>query len=343
MTALSEAAPDSRAASSPEGDEDRWHGQAFGLSLDGTFPVGELFEGPSSAHARKTSLEVVSPRALEDAWSREDAHVLRDLRDAEGHRQLTIEEHPDLGYRLDAPAYGRYVLSRDGSLVLCNPKDIPGWEWQAFLIGQVLPLAAVLRGLEGVHASAVGLAGHVIALVADSHGGKSSLAINLTLRGASFVTDDVLALERRGERIVGHPGAAVTSVRHAEAKALGPAALERLGTVVGRDEHELRVAVRREQRPLPLGAIYFIVRSDQPAEAAVEEVSPPDPRLLLGSTFNGFVRMADRLVNQLDLYAHTARTVPVFRALIAPGVDARTLAGSIEAHALSTVEDRAVS
>lgn len=342
MTTLSETVPDSSAASSPESDEGRWHGQAFGLGLDGTFPTGGLFEGNSGVHARKTSLELVSARALEDAWSREDAHVLRDLRDAEGRRQLAIEEHPDLGYLLDAPAYGLYVLSREGSLVLCNPAEIPRWEWQAFLIGQVLPLAAVLHGLEVVHASAVGLAGRAIALVADSHGGKSSLAVNLALRGASFVTDDVLTLERRGEGIVGHPGAAVTSVRHAEARAIGPTGLKQLGTVVGRDEHELRVAVEREQRPLPLGAIYFIVRRDQ-ADAVVEEVSPPDPRLLIGSTFNGFVRVADRLVNQLDLYAHMARTVPVFRAIIAPGVDAQTLASSIEAHALSAIEDGAVS
>ncbi len=337
---MSETVPDSRAAPSSPGDGDRWHGQAFGLDLEGGFPAGRLFEGDSTALARRTSVEVVSAPMLEEAWSREDAHLLRDLRDGEDRGLLAIEEHPELGYRLDAPAYGRYVLSRDGSLVLCDPNQIAHWEWQAFLIGQVLPLAAVLHGLEAVHASAVGLAEHAVALVADSHGGKSSLAVNLALRGASFVTDDVLALERRGQRIVAHPGAAITSVRHAEASALGQTALERLGTVVGQDEHELRMAVEREQRVLPLGAIYFIVRRDQPGEPLVEEVSAPDPRLLLGSTFNGFVRATERLVNQLDLYAHTARTVPVFRAIISPGVDARTLAGSIEEHALSTIEGR---
>lgn len=341
MTAVSETVPLSPAA--PHREEGRWHGQAFGFGLDGAFPAGRLFEGESTGHARKTSVEVVSGRMLEEAWSRDGAQLLRDLRDGEGRRLLAIEEHPELGYRLDAPFYGRYVLSRNGAVLLCAPRRIVRWQWQAFLIGQVLPLAAVLHGLEVVHASAVGLAQHAIALVADSHGGKSSLAVNLALRGASFVTDDVLALERRGERIVAHPGAAVTSVRHAEARALGPAGLERLGTVVGRDEHGLRVAVERERRALPLGAIYFIRRSDEPAGAIVEEVSPPDPRLLLGSTFNGFVRAADRLVSQLDLYARTARTVPVFRAIISPGVDAQTMAGSIEAHALGTIEGRAVS
>ncbi|MDQ3586760.1 MAG: hypothetical protein M3375_00170 [Actinomycetota bacterium] len=338
---MSETVPDLRAAPSTHSDQSRWHGQAFGLGLDGAFLAGGPFEGHSSAHARTTTLELVSADVLERAWSREDAQPLRDLHDAGGHRLLAIEEHPDLGYRLNAPAYGRYVISGDGSLVLCTPNQIARWQWQAFLIGQVLPLAAVLRGLEVVHASAVGLAEHAIALVADSHGGKSSLAFNLALRGASFVTDDVLALERREERIVAHPGAAVTSVRHAEARAIGPTGLKRLGTILGRDEHELRVAVEREQRALPLGAIYFIGRRDQPGETLVEEVAPPDPRLLLGSTFNGFVRTSDRLVNQLDLYAHTARTVPVFRAIISPGVDAQTLAGSIEAHAFSAIEGRA--
>jgi hypothetical protein len=228
-------------------------------------------------------------------------------------------------------------VARHGERILCAPSELAEWEWQAFVIGQVLPLAAVLQGLETVHGSAVVLGDHVIGLIADSHGGKSSLAINLIRRGAAFVADDVLALERADERILVHPGPTLASVRHAEAAAVGPAALGRLGTVVGRDEHELRMVMEREPRALDLAALYFIQRSEDEPASAVRELEP-DPQLLLGNTFNGFVRAPARLTRQLDLYAQLARTVPTFGAIVSPAMDAYGLAGCIQAHALSVIE-----
>jgi hypothetical protein len=323
--------------------EGRWRGVAFGLQLEANFHARGVLEedgdGPdrlTDGPPRACSLALVSAEALEAEWPRE-ALVLRDLRDRFDRRLLTIEEHPEAGYRLDAPGYGRYLVTRHGKRILCAPSDLPEWEWQAFMIGQVLPLAAVLQGLEAVHGSAVALGDHVIGLVADSHGGKSSLAVNLIRCGGAFVADDVLALERADGRILVHPGPTLASVRHAEATAIGPAALGRLGTVVGRDEHELRVAMEREPRTLGLAALYFIQRSEHEPENAVREIEP-DPRLLLGNTFNGFVRTPVRLIRQLDLYAQLARTVPTFGAIVSPAVDAHGLAGGIQAHASSLIE-----
>ncbi len=323
--------------------ERRWHGAAFGLRLDADFPARGVLDdddGGPDAHAggpaRRCSLARVGADALAAEWPDEEASTLRDLRDRSDRPLLTIEEHAEAGFRLDAPGYGRYLVARDGSRILCAPSDLPDWEWQAFLIGQVLPLAAVLHGLEAVHASAVALGDHVVGLVADSRGGKSSLAVNLIRRGAAFLADDVLALERAGDRILVHPGPTLASVRHAEADAIGPAALRRLGTVVGRDEHELRVAMEHEPRTLPLAALYFVEHANDEPDSAVRALEP-DPRLLLGSTFNGFVRTPARLVGQLDLYAQLARTVPTFGAIVSPAVDAYGLAGSIHVHALGVI------
>lgn len=323
--------------------ERRWRGVAFGLALEADFHAWGVLEddgaGPDRLPdwpARACSLTLVCAEALEAEWPHEEALVLRDLRDDSGRRLLTIEEHAQVGYRLDAPGYGRYLVARQGGRILCAPSDLPEWEWQSFVIGQALPLAAVLHGLEVVHGSAVALDDQVIGLVADSHGGKSSLAINLIRRGAALVADDVLALERTGERIVVHPGPTLVSVRHAEAAAIGPAAVERLGTVVGRDQHELRVAMEREPRPLDLAALYFIQRSEDEPDSPVRELEP-NPRLLLGNAFNGFVRTSVRLVRQLDLYAHLACAVPTFAAIVSPAVDAYALAGCIQAHASTVI------
>ena len=323
--------------------EPRWRGDAFGLTLEADFQARGVLEEDadrpgrlSGGPVRACSLALVSQEALESEWPHKEAEMLRDLCDRAERRLLSIEEHPEAGYLLDAPGYGRYLVRRHGERILCAPSDQPAWEWQAFVIGQVLPLAAVLHGLEVVHGSAVALGDRAIGLVADSHGGKSSLAINLVRRGAGFVADDVLALERADEQILVHPGPTLASVRHAEATAIGPAALERLGTIVGRDEHELRVAMERDPRTLGLAALYFIERSKEEPDSAVRE-RDPDPQLLLGNTFNGFVRTPARLVGQLDLYAQLARTVPTFGAIVSPALDAYGLAGCIEAHAASAV------
>lgn len=328
-------------ASAGAGGGVRCRGQAFGLHLDAGFPVRGLLERQPPAapdarrgeDARRSSLDLASRAVLDATWPQDEADLLRDLRGRDNRPLLTIEQHEEAGFRLHAPEYGRYQLARDGSRILCAPSDVPPWQWQAFLIGQILPLAAVLHGLEAVHGSAVAFGEQAVGLVGNSHGGKSSLAINLVRRGAAFVADDVLALESDGRRILVHAGPALASVRHAEARAVGPAALERLGPVVGRDDQELRIAMQRKPQARALAALYFVERSDAEPTRAVEELAP-DPRLLLGSTFNGFVRTPARLVGQLDLYARLARTVPTFRAIISPGVDAYGLAGSIRAHAL---------
>ncbi len=324
--------------------ERHWRGVAFGLQLDADFFARGLLEEGSEEPDRHSvgpehacSLALVHPDALEAHWPHDDARVLGSVRDRSGSRLLTIEEHPEAGYRLDAPAYGRYLIARDGARILCAPSDLTDWEWQAFLIGQVLPLAAVLHGFEAVHASAVALEGHVIGLVADSRGGKSSLAINLIRRGAAFVADDVLALQRAGERILVHPGPTLANVRNAEADAIGPTALRLLGTVVGSDEHELRLAMKGEPRRLALAALYFIERSQAEPDSALREVEP-DLRLLLGHAFSNFVRTPARLVGQLDLYAQLTRTVPTFGAIVSPAVDAYELAGCIHTHASTLIQ-----
>jgi len=329
-------------ASRPRGER-RWRGGAFGLQLEADFFAAGLLEedadrpaGHPRESGRACSLALVCADELEAHWPLEQARVLCDLHDRAGRRLLTIEEHPEGGYQFDAPAYGRYVVARDGGRILCVPGDQPDWEWQAFLIGQVLPLAAVLHGRVAMHASAVSLGDHVIGLVAESRGGKSSLAINLIRHGAAFVADDVVALERAGERILVHPGPRLASVRHAEADALGPTALQHLGALVGRDEHEQRVTLQGEPRTLRLAALYFIERSEEVSHGAIRELEP-GPSLLLGHTFSNLVRTPALRVGQLDVFSQIARTVPTFTATVSPDSNAYSLAGSIHEHALRVI------
>jgi hypothetical protein len=313
-------------------------GQAFGLELEGAFRAPGLLEGEAGDGPRRTTIELVPARVLDSGWSRTEAVRLCELRDTAGSVRLTIDEHPALGYRLLAPAYGRYILSRDGGVVRCAPSRTAPWRWQSFLIGQLLPAAAVLRGLEILHASAVIIAGRAVVLTGRSQAGKSSLAINLLRRGTPFLADDVVALESAGSDVLAHPGAGLASVRRSEADAIGQQEFGRLGSTIGRDEHEVRLRICRSPAPAPLGVLYAIDRGEEAVETAFEPAS--DPRLLLGNPFSSFIRSPERLTRQLDVYAHVTRTTPVFRVCVPPTVDAATLAGSVYEHALSVLEGR---
>lgn len=311
-------------------------GQAFGLELEGAFRAPGLLDGQAGNGPRRTAIELVPARVLDSAWPRSEAVRLGELRTTEGRVRLTIDEHPVLGYRLHSAPYGRFLVSRDGGLVRCAPRRSAAWRWQSFLVGQLLPAAAVLHGLEILHASAVIIAGRAVALTGHSRAGKSSVAINLLRRGTPFLADDVVALEPAGDHVLTHPGPALTSVRHSEAETIGPQELGKLGATVGRDEHEVRLAIRRSPAPAPLGVLYAIDRGGEAVETAFEPASDAGP--LLDNPFSGFIASPERLMRQLDVYAHVARTTAMFRVRVPPTVDAATLAGSVHDHALSILE-----
>lgn len=260
---------------------------------------------------------------------------------ADGQIAISLHEHERLGYRFFARDFGIYVIERDLSRIRCAPTHVAPWQWQRFLTSQVLPLVALLHGIEVFHASAVALAEHSIALVGGSGVGKTSLAVNLVRRGAAFFADDVLTLERSGEGIVAHPGAAVANLRRAEAALIAAADGRLPGDVVGEDAEDVRVAMRREHRPLPLAAVYFLERSDRVGALAIKAID--DPYLILGSTFNVFVRTPDRLRNQLEICARIASSAGTFRAVIPPGVGAADVAQALEEHVEEVVTKRVAS
>src|SRR5581483_12273022 len=134
--------------------------------------------------------------------------------------------------------------------------------WERLLIAQTLPFAALLHGLEVFHASAIVRDGEAVAFVGPSRAGKTSLALELCARGARFLADDVLALERRGETLLGHPGSPVASVD------------------ANSGEDEWLISVRGAANPVPLAALFFIDRrADGPQQPTFAGVS--DPRTLL--------------------------------------------------------------
>ena len=310
----------------PTATEAAVRSRAFGLDLEAEFALEGLPQRDDhAAGAEPTRLELSDPEELRASIEPGAATLVESDEPGEVWR---LERSDRLGYVLTTDRYGTFAIAADGRRIRCAPPDAPGW--QHCLRGQALPFAALLRGFETFHASAVALDGRALAFAGRSTAGKTSVAVNLMLRGAELVTDDVVALELGEGAPLAHPGASVVSLRHAEAAALGGRALL-LGDSLEGDEEATRVLAPRCESALPLAALYFL---DREGDGGVRiEAVEPDPRLLLAASFNFVVRSPERLRNHLEVCARIAAAVPVFRLTSGPDVTAAAVAQAVEGHA----------
>jgi hypothetical protein len=299
---------------------------AFGLDIRSQTPL--LFLGSSSAAptGRLLELGVHADSATAPSWP-PSSTLICDERDAEGGVLFRIHSHPESGYLISGPSLGAHLLSVDGRRLDCHPAGCREDAWQRFVVAQVLPFAALLQGLEVFHASAVVLAGAAAAILGPSGAGKTSVALELCRLGASFLADDVLALETHDEGLLAHPGTQLAGLDHREARRLQSTASPRGEPVVAVNERERLLRMRGAQEPAPLAALFFLERrADGPARPRFEELA--DAPRLLSASFNFVLTTPQRLSSLLEVCALAARC-RVETVLAGPQVDATQLAGAI--------------
>jgi hypothetical protein len=311
----------------------RWTTDAFGLSVSGAFAAPGLDHGragDSGARGVRVSLGNCETRSR-------DTERIFEQRAGDAAPVMTIDRLAAAGsFRIAAPGYGRFDVSEDGRRVVCAPERNPDWRWQRYLIGQALPLASILQGLETFHASAVVSQRGAIAFVGASTTGKTTVALHAVLAGARFLCDDVLVLEPADGVLLAHPGPRVASVRHATGDAVGPRRLRELGAQLGADDEEIRVRVRDSTPAVPLAVFALLERVATPGPLAIERVRRPDPRMLLSASFNFLIADPARLVRQLDTCAAVAKTARIYRIRVPAGIGPEWVARS----ALALAEGR---
>ena len=293
--------------------------RAFGVDLESTFPLPGLEPAPLRGDGRSLSLDLGSQADVEAGFPEHPERIAELVHD--GRLIASVDDGGEDGYLAHAFDFGHARLSPDGRRILISPFDEPSWIWQRYLTGQLLPLAALLQGIEVFHACVLGLEGKAaIAIVAPSGIGKTTMVLRLALEGLDFMADDVLAIEPHEGGVRAHPGVGLANVRPGADDLLERLEQSGLAAPVGRNERETRISIRRFTEPLPLASLFVLNRfvDDRPLE--IESLSPVDPRVLLASTFNFAVRTPERLARQLDVCAHLERSVSVHKVTCGIGV-----------------------
>lgn len=317
--------------STDERDRVGWTGRAYGLTVRASEELVTLTAcpepsgGDAATWIRTPDREVLAPQ-----WRRALAERLVDFRFADGRSMMSIDVDSQGAYLIEAPGHGAHLVSPDGmQITSVLLRDAP-WNWQRLFAAQVLPLAASIWGLDLLHASAVSVDGHAIALSAPSGTGKTSIALHLVARGGTLVTDDVLAVDTSGVTPTVHPGARLLSAAPRELIGVSDGRV-RLGSVLG-ENGKIYLHPPLVPGPLPLAAFYRIVRRAAGFPLRVVDDMPPDPAAVLGAAFLTYDKNPDRLKRHLDSASLLARGVPFFVVDVPANVSAAAAAGFLEAH-----------
>lgn len=309
-------------------------GRAFGLRLRSTFAIPGVADSedarePAAPIGRVVELSLEAADRDQAAWSAAPTERTVEQAGPDGEPILTVDRHPSLGYRLWIAGLGHCIVAADGTqIVVSLPRDSAN-RWR-LLLGQGLPTAAALLGLEVLHASAVAVDGRAVAFSAPSGTGKTSLTINLLADGAQFLSDDVLALETTGSGLSAHPGVRIAHVHHHEEAALRAAGIDLVASM--RSEGKQDVVMPAPDGAAPLAALYFLHRLPAAARTQIRRLDSPDPRLLLGATFVTHLPEASRRLAQLDICSRLASTVPIFMIEAPADGSSREVADQVARH-----------
>ena len=143
------------------------------------------------------------------------------------------------------------------------------------------------------------------------------------------MADDVAVVEAGGDTVMVHPGVGIANVSREADALVRRVEREGLGTPLWESEHETRLAIRGHGQSAPLAAMFFLHRMSSGERAAIESLSPVDPRRILAATFNFVLRDQARLLRQFDACWHIARSASLYTVECPPPVEAPALAEQI--------------
>jgi hypothetical protein len=290
------------------------HYRAFAIPLMSSFPLPGL--APAAADAGALSLQLAPGSQIQRLWSGANGGPVWTT--AIDGRPYTMTLGTEGDYLMAYADEARFLLSADLRELRCAPARPEHPAWRRFLLDTVLWSASLLRGVELLHASAVQGGAGVTAFAAFSGGGKTSVARELLLRGATLFADDIVAVPATDGELRAYPGPAVMNLPR---RIGGP---KGVSEVLGQFPEEDWVTVPHGASGPDRIAAVCLLRRRPGAALALRRVEPTVLDLLPYTL--GFPHLRGRQRQRFLLYARLATEVPVYELSAPPEAPSRALA-----------------
>lgn len=212
----------------------------------------------------------------------------------------------------------RFAVERRGREVWVNwPENHTLEDACTYLLGPVAGFVLRLRGVVCLHASAVAVGDHAIALVGLPGAGKSTTAAAFACAGYPVLSDDVVALSDKGVEFLVEPGYPRVNLWPDSACALfGSAeALPRITPSWDKRYLPLEDGHCFASKPLPLGAIFILDRRDSSLTAPeIAEVPGKEGFVtLVANTYVNYLLDRDMRRREFDVLGRVVSEIPVRR------------------------------
>ena len=293
-------------ASPPRGE--RYWCSAFGLTVESDWSLAGSTATPPEAEEPTTVTHVrrVPSTAIDAVWQHTADRILEHRRD-DGEVDFTVDRSAE-HYRFRLEGFGRYLISVDGTSIVCELAAADLVHHERFVLAHGLPVAAVLQGYEVLHASAIATDGGAAAFAGASSAGKTSMATRLVTRGGAFLTDDVLAVEPSDGHVLAHPGPAFMAIRHDDAAMIAELG-GRSGAALGATD-KMHVSPPSRGRASRLRVIYYLQWGDT---FAITPLEPANLSRVLALSFVPYLAAPERLVRHLRIAQLVSADVAQFR------------------------------
>jgi len=219
-----------------------------------------------------------------------------------------------------------FLITSDAGTVLCSVQDPEDARWQRQLLDTVLFSVSFANGFELLHASAVAVGDDIVAFVAPSGHGKSSIAVELARRGYGVFCDDVLAIGRCENGLLCHPGPSVMSVPRSAGI---EACLDGMAITTFAAEDEVWVELNRATpAPAALRAVYVLDRAAE--SCSVSRLEAPTVLDLLPHAIS-LPHDAERARGRFELFSALAGQIRMFHLAADPTASTGVLGDMVEA------------
>lgn len=293
----------------------------FGIKISSSFPLSfdcEDFSGESDIEFLVTSQHDQEDIGQEFIY----ASPYRDMNGL-NHFRL-YRSHGNFLMYLSSGIIFTYL----GNQIICSADDPSDPGIEIGLLGAVLAFWLEMHQITTLHASAVAANNRSLIFLAESLSGKSSLAASFLQAGFSFLSDDIVPIERSEHGFLSRPGYPILKLWPSEASHF-------LGNTEGMpkenpESEKLKIKIgpngfgQLSPSSTPIGCFYIPERIDLAEDEPTIQIIPTTPRdaVIEILRFSFAARMAEAAgyaAARLTMISEITRTIPVKRLIYPSG------------------------